>query len=78
MNAMPRSLPSATVCALLFYVLLAGCSTHNSTADVMVVDGCMIEIKGLSATQASDIAKTWTFGDDCSLISTSELGPGDE
>lgn len=49
-------------------VCLLGCSSHSTTADILIVDGCMVDIKGISAAQAAEIAKNWKFGKDCELI----------
>lgn len=63
----------ATLSVLLVSVLLAGCSSNQQTTDIMIVDGCMIEIKGLLSETANDIEKNWRVGDDCELNSTKTL-----
>ena len=42
----------------------------------MVVDGCMVGIKGISAERASEIVKSWNFGDDCAMKVNTESGEG--
>lgn len=65
MITVPRTLLIAEVSALL--MLSAGCSSHQSSAEVMVVEGCMVSVKGLSTSQAADMTKTWEFKDNCNI-----------
>ena len=61
-------------CALL---CVGGCASKQMTADILVVDGCMIEIKGVSSLTADEIKKNWTIGDDCTLNAVSSTGEDD-
>lgn len=59
---------------LLVSVFLSGCgSTHQQTTDIMIVDGCIIEIKGLSHASASDIQKNWSVDENCVLNTNSRM-----
>lgn len=69
-----RTLLAAVSSALL--LCTAACSTRNSGGEVMVVDGCMVGIKGISAERASEIVKSWDFGDDCAMKVNTESGEG--
>ena len=47
---------------------LAGCASSQQTGvTVLIVDGCLVEIKGLSSSRAEEIIRSWDFGDDCSV-----------
>jgi hypothetical protein len=71
MITVPRTLLIAEVSALL--MLSAGCSSQNSSAEVMVVEGCMVSIKGLTTIQATDVTKTWEFRENCNIDTDSTL-----
>ena len=57
-----------SVALIVLASVLGGCaSQHQSGAKILVSDGCMVSVEGLSAAQADDLMKTWEFADDCSL-----------
>ena len=67
------TLPS--LCALIG--LLAGClPSQQGAATIMVVDGCMIKIDGVSAAQAGEITKSWDFDTNCELEVKSRQAKG--
>lgn len=35
---------------------------------MMIVDGCIIHLKGISVASADEITRTWKFDDDCNVI----------
>ena len=62
------SLALTLLLAAVLPLLLCGCRASSSTAaNIQVVDGCMLEITGISSEQASDIVKSWDFDKDCEL-----------
>ena len=63
---------SRTLLGFIASVFLAGCASQQSTAEIIVVDGCMVSIKGLSSIQADEISRSWNFNNDCVLITNSE------
>jgi len=49
-------------------VCLSGCSSSETkTTDILIVDGCAIEIKGISSVTADHISKNWKVGKDCQI-----------
>jgi len=52
----------------LSVLLVAGCSSlFGRVSEVVVVDGCSVSIKGLSAGQVDSLVRTLQFGDDCAI-----------
>jgi hypothetical protein len=74
MSTAPAHTLLTSVCALM--VCVGGCSSKNAAGEITVVDGCMVDIRGISIDQAAEIVKTWDFGDDCELKVNSESGEG--
>lgn len=52
-------------CALLLCV--GGCSHYSGQGKVTILDGCMVEITGISTLQAQDIIKTWDIDPNCQV-----------
>jgi len=58
----------------LSVLLVAGCSSlFGRVSEVVVVDGCSVSIKGLSAGQVDSLLMTLEFGDDCTITATHKM-----
>ena len=53
----------ALVCALH----LVGCASQQTTAKIMIVDGCLVTIEGLSSQQADMVMRDWDLNTDCEI-----------
>jgi len=68
----PRSLLMAVICALL--MLSAGCNLQQlSAGKVLISDGCVIIIEGLSSLQANELSKAWDIDPNCKLKLKTEV-----
>ena len=56
-----------TLLTALLSVLLAGCSTQQTAAKIVISDGCLITIDGLSTQQADDVLRNWNIDKRCEI-----------
>ncbi len=59
----------------LVVALLSGCAAFSSFAKVEVTEGCTIKISGMSAAQASEVIRAWSFSEGCEVEFTSTVVP---
>lgn len=65
---------SRTLLGLIVFVLLTGCVFDKKRAiDVMIIDGCLVDIKGLTIESGKTLLNTWDIGDDCVIKTDSEI-----
>jgi len=67
-----RTLPVA-----MLFVLLAGCASQSTTAKVMISEGCVVVIEGISTAQAQDILRTWDIDPKCQVEVRATAGDDD-
>jgi len=59
---------------LLMAVFLSGCFASKQTGgEIMIVDGCIVTVKGFSGAQADEIMKTWNIDPNCSVEVKTEI-----
>lgn len=56
---------AARIIAMVSVFSLGGCSLQQSGAKILVSDGCVVTIEGISTVQAQEIMKSWDIMDDC-------------
>jgi len=62
---------SAARCFLAFALLTlpGGCGVKQAkTSTLLISDGCVVYVEGMSATQAKDITSTLDISDDCEVV----------
>ena len=58
----------AATCLAVSVCGLAGCTSWNkSAAEIEVIDGCLFRVRGISGSEANNIAKTWDFNTNCEV-----------
>ena len=61
-------LPTAAECFLIC-ALLGGCGVKQAkTSTLLISDGCVVYVEGMSATQAESITSTLDISDDCEVV----------
>ena len=59
--------------AVIPTLLLSGCSLQQTASDILIVDGCIVTIKGLSSLQTDELIKTWNIEPDCQIEVRTEV-----
>jgi hypothetical protein len=54
-------------------LLLFGCSSHSGAYTVRIQDGCLVEIRNVSAERAAFIIKNWEISPDCKVTFSGEV-----
>lgn len=67
----PHSLLTVVICAIL--LLSVGCASNVQNSEIMIVDGCIVSIKGFSQTQADEIIRTLDIDPECSVEVSSDI-----
>jgi hypothetical protein len=59
--------PSTLLTALCALLLSGGCSHQVTAAKIVISEGCLITIEGVSQQQAEDVIRNWDLDNGCQL-----------
>ena len=63
----------AVACGALL-LLSVGCASQTVTAKVLISEGCVVMIEGISTRQADEILRTWDVDPNCRVEVRSTTG----
>ena len=65
---------AATGLPFLLTLLLTGCASQTMGAKVLISEGCLVMVEGVSTRQADEVLRSWDVDPNCQIDVRSTTG----